>query len=92
MIDIVAISCNPNAFHEWDLPSFSLSISARTDIRAGEEITVAYVDPDLPRDERREKLKHMYNFDCECETCVVEDKERRVYRPLPSRVQQKSEV
>jgi hypothetical protein len=50
------------------------------------------VDPDLPRDERREKLKHMYNFDCECETCVVEDKERRVYRPLPSRVQQKSEV
>ncbi|KIM81176.1 hypothetical protein PILCRDRAFT_503829 [Piloderma croceum F 1598] len=85
-------SCNPNAFHEWDLPSFSLSISARRHIRAGEEITVAYVDPDLPRDERREKLKYMYNFDCECEICAVEDKGRRVYCPLPSRVRQKLEI
>jgi SET domain-containing protein len=88
----INISCNSNAFHEWDLPSFSLSISARRHIRAGEEITVAYVDPELSHDERRKKLKHMYNFDCECEICVVEDKGRRVCRPLPSRAQQKSEI
>lgn len=48
------------------------SLSARRDIKAGEEITVDYVDIDWPLSKRQAYLKEKYSFDCQCAKCVRE--------------------
>jgi hypothetical protein len=46
-----------------------MGLMATRSIRAGEEITVAYIDNSQPREARRKKLFKMYRFECECERC-----------------------
>ncbi|KAF9482876.1 SET domain-containing protein [Pholiota conissans] len=63
-------SCGPNAKWDWDLSSFSLTLSAVREIRVGEEITIAYVPLHLPQKEREASLRDMYDFSCVCEFCA----------------------
>ncbi|KAJ7759648.1 hypothetical protein B0H16DRAFT_1313336 [Mycena metata] len=63
-------SCGPNAKWQWDPVTFALSLVALRPIRAGQEITVAYIAPTYSRAERRTQLKSMYNFSCRCEFCA----------------------
>jgi hypothetical protein len=45
---------------------------ATRDIEPGEEITNQYISPDLDIDERQEKYRATWGFECDCEICVVD--------------------
>ena len=69
----MTFSCGPNAAHKWDLKSFSSSLYALRPISAGEEITMMYTDITASREVRREKLRRLYGFHCECAYCDLPD-------------------
>ncbi|KAJ3002594.1 SET and MYND domain-containing protein 3 [Thoreauomyces humboldtii] len=60
-------SCNPNACAVFDGPV--LHMRAMRDIRRGEEVLDAYVDPVVSRRERRDVLWEKYGFRCDCSRC-----------------------
>ncbi|KAF5364519.1 hypothetical protein D9757_011347 [Collybiopsis confluens] len=59
-------SCRPNASWSWHTDSFSLRVCAVRDIRAGEEVTVAYCDALAPAAERAEALVPYGIYNCNC--------------------------
>eukprot|EP00747_Dinoflagellata_sp_TGD_P121198 gnl/TRDRNA2_/TRDRNA2_173390_c0_seq5.p1 gnl/TRDRNA2_/TRDRNA2_173390_c0~~gnl/TRDRNA2_/TRDRNA2_173390_c0_seq5.p1 ORF type:complete len:187 (+),score=15.25 gnl/TRDRNA2_/TRDRNA2_173390_c0_seq5:312-872(+) len=64
-------SCEPNAFGHPE--SNRLSIRAFRHVKAGEEITISYLDPDLLHQRtanRREFLAKTKGFCCGCERCT----------------------
>ncbi|KAJ3209217.1 N-lysine methyltransferase smyd2, partial [Clydaea vesicula] len=60
-------SCCPNMFVGYRLDEQSF-FSLR-DIEIGEELFHTYIDPLIPKEERRNALFEKYNFWCECERC-----------------------
>ena len=44
-------------------------------IRAGEQVTIAYVGLDSPRAARREELRRNYKFECMCKACNQREKD-----------------
>ena len=46
-------------------------ILALRDIDPGEEITISYVDAELPLEERTDGLRD-YGFECDCDRCLAE--------------------
>jgi hypothetical protein len=42
------------------------------DVKAGEELTVSYFDPNLPVDMRYAIAKLQYGFTCNCSKCISE--------------------
>ena len=72
-------SCQPNAeiFANQDAND-ATDVRALRNIKEGEEITICYTDSDKSlwsREERRAELKHVYNFDCNCEGCTMRDEQ-----------------
>jgi hypothetical protein len=71
-------SCDPNVSvrHLDRRTALSrITLIARRDIRAGDELTVAYVDPEMGLHERRAGLV-LWGFGvCRCERCVREEAE-----------------
>ncbi|KAF7357582.1 SET domain-containing protein [Mycena sanguinolenta] len=61
--------CSPNTDRVFDLPSLSFRLYAVRDIPAGEELTLSYVEVDVPTAERQESLKP-YGFTCTCAACT----------------------
>ncbi|TGJ81252.1 hypothetical protein E0Z10_g7516 [Xylaria hypoxylon] len=61
-------SCRPNCAYFFDSNTFSQNVVAVRDIQLGEELSVAYIDPILPRSERLKRLK-AWGFECLCERC-----------------------
>lgn len=49
-----------------------LTILARHTVPPGEELTISYVNPDMPLKERRETLRADYGFWCRCSRCKDE--------------------
>jgi hypothetical protein len=47
----------------------TLALISQQELRAGQEVTIAYCDENLPRSKRREHLRDMYRFECRCERC-----------------------
>ncbi|RDX47167.1 SET domain-containing protein [Lentinus brumalis] len=70
-------SCSPNAKHCFDPATLTQSLRAFRDIRAGEEITVSYIDFYLPSEKRKEELKRRYFFDCRCAACRLTGQARQ---------------
>ncbi|KAF9077538.1 hypothetical protein BDP27DRAFT_1208202 [Rhodocollybia butyracea] len=68
---IVLLSCGPNAVWRFDPLTFKLTLSAVRRISPGEEITISYINPFLPRHLRRAKLQSRWNFVCHCNHCDV---------------------
>ncbi|KAJ6466295.1 hypothetical protein C8R45DRAFT_485048 [Mycena sanguinolenta] len=62
-------SCSPNTDRVFDLPSLSFRLYAVRDIPAGEELTLSYVEVDVPTAERQKSLKP-YGFTCTCAACT----------------------
>jgi hypothetical protein len=63
-------SCDPNvAMDELDTHG-RVRFVCRRPVEPGEELTVAYIDCDLPTAERREKLAWAYAFTCDCPKCL----------------------
>lgn len=62
-------SCQPNAEVETITLAEGIRIKALTDIAAGQEVTVTYVDPESSYDDRRYKLRINWGFICHCPRC-----------------------
>ncbi|XP_047150437.1 histone-lysine N-methyltransferase ATXR2 [Vigna umbellata] len=67
-------SCCPNAkaFKRDEDKDGQATIIAHRFIRKGEEITISYVDEDLPFEERQASLAD-YGFRCRCPKCIEEE-------------------
>ncbi|GAB2285290.1 Histone-lysine N-methyltransferase atxr2 [Dionaea muscipula] len=70
-------SCCPNAraFKGEEDRDGQAAIIALKPIQVGEEVTISYIDEDLPYNERQALLAD-YGFICECPKCLEEGKER----------------
>ena len=63
-------SCDPNCFATSG--ASTLRIETQQAVAQGEELTIAYVDTNLPRSARQKHLRACYHFDCACTRCVLE--------------------
>jgi hypothetical protein len=71
-------SCSPNVSvrHLDQRTALSrITVIAKRDIAAGEELVVTYVDPSLGVRERRSQLVAWGFGQCDCERCVEEERE-----------------
>ena len=65
------------AQQQWQQrPEARVSVIKR--IEPGQEINVAYVDIAEARETRRRDLRAAYQFDCECDSCVITDNDGEV--------------
>ena len=67
--------CDPNVDAVWRHGDAQLTLAARRDIAAGEQLSISYIDADQPVAERRRVLRHGYGFHCVCAACVEESAE-----------------
>lgn len=78
-------SCGPNLRRFWNPNLFTLTAQAVRPIRAGQELTVPYIDLFLPCAERRSILRNNYRFHCQCPYCVksspTSDENRQILLP-----------
>lgn len=72
-------SCSPNCSFSisksQDLKNketYSITISARRDIRAGEQLTISYLPLKMRLGVRQDSLLMNHGFTCDCERCVTE--------------------
>ncbi|KAI8996255.1 SET domain-containing protein [Trametes punicea] len=73
-------SCAPNVSvrHLDQRTALSrITVLARRDIGPGEELTITYVNPELPLEQRRRQLMEWGFGKCMCERCVSEERERK---------------
>lgn len=68
--------CNPTAQNRFNIEEHGLVsiIEAMRDIKAGEEVSISYVDTDLGYDARQEELINQFSFVCRCFRCTTEAK------------------
>ncbi|KIK65258.1 hypothetical protein GYMLUDRAFT_39618 [Collybiopsis luxurians FD-317 M1] len=64
-------SCGPNAIWCFNQLTFTLTLSAVRKIAPGEEITISYINPFLPRHVRRAQLDSRWKFFCHCKHCDI---------------------
>ncbi|ELP92579.1 set and mynd domain containing protein, putative [Entamoeba invadens IP1] len=62
-------SCDPNCVLACTTDDFKLSLIALKDIKAGEELTISYIDNSMNKETRLKTLMDQYNFDCKCKKC-----------------------
>ncbi len=74
-LSLINHSCVPNAYISFRGPA--AVVRALLPIEEGEEVLVSYIDQSLPRQQRHEKLKSRWHFECACEAC--EDKDWTAY-------------
>ncbi|PNY26563.1 SET domain-containing protein 5 [Tolypocladium capitatum] len=63
--------CRPNAAYFFDSQTLTHYVHAQTTITPGTEITIAYLNPRMPRQERRIRLSSIWGFDCSCSLCSM---------------------
>lgn len=49
-----------------------LYVYAINELQPGDELTISYIDTDLPVTVRQQKLYELYNFHCRCKRCIDE--------------------
>ena len=62
-------SCDPNVDVGFEDGSSRMTLRARREIEAGEELSITYVDAGLPRETRQRTLLQGYGFTCMCPAC-----------------------
>ncbi|RPD58857.1 SET domain-containing protein [Lentinus tigrinus ALCF2SS1-7] len=63
-------SCCNNAVYSFDIATLTAFMRASRPIRAGEEITISYLNfPAQTAEGRQEELGRRYGFKCRCKTC-----------------------
>jgi tetratricopeptide (TPR) repeat protein len=76
-------SCKPTAGYTsmWDQKQQCpvLRLHSWRDIKAGEPITIAYVDTNQEKLFRMEMLRQRYGFECSCERCAAEHDDTIVF-------------
>lgn len=61
--------CRPNAAYYVDQSTLMHITTAVRPIKAGEEITITYLDPLAPRADRQERAQSHWGFGCACPYC-----------------------
>lgn len=61
--------CRPNAAYYVDQSTLMHITTAVRPIKAGEEITITYLDPLTPRADRQERAQSHWGFGCTCSHC-----------------------
>lgn len=61
--------CRPNAAYYVDQSTMMHITTAVRPIKAGEEITITYLDPLAPRADRQERAQSHWGFGCTCPHC-----------------------
>lgn len=61
--------CRPNAAYYVDQSTLMHITTAVRPIKAGEEITITYLDPLAPRADRQERAQSHWGFGCTCPHC-----------------------
>ncbi|KAL2174049.1 uncharacterized protein P884DRAFT_302838 [Thermothelomyces heterothallicus CBS 202.75] len=64
-------ACKPNAFINFSQRTLAMTVWAARHIEPGEEITITYTSAGLTSEERRESLKHIWGFKCQCSLCTA---------------------
>ncbi|TDL24144.1 SET domain-containing protein [Rickenella mellea] len=62
-------SCGPNASATFDEETMATRLFARRPIAPGEQITISYIDTEIPYAFHQEELKTKYLFTCPCNYC-----------------------
>ena len=62
--------CAPNAMYSIDHMAFSHTVHATRDIAAGEEVTIAYIEPFSDFAWRQNELSEAFGFSCTCQRCT----------------------
>lgn len=65
-------SCEPNVEMSWPANNTKVQVRALRQIDRGEELTITYIDPNLPVKTRQNKLQFGYGFRCTCDLCTYE--------------------
>eukprot|EP01103_Thecamoeba_quadrilineata_P013481 TRINITY_DN3763_c0_g1_i1.p1 TRINITY_DN3763_c0_g1~~TRINITY_DN3763_c0_g1_i1.p1 ORF type:complete len:313 (-),score=49.23 TRINITY_DN3763_c0_g1_i1:24-962(-) len=60
-------SCNPNCFALFR--GKTVHIRCLEEIKAGEQITISYIELAMTTKKRKKQLKNHFFFDCDCKTC-----------------------
>lgn len=63
--------CRPNAAYFFDEESFTHYVHATTTVAPGTELTITYIDPHMPRSQRRRRLSSSWGFQCTCSLCTA---------------------
>eukprot|EP00026_Physarum_polycephalum_P007780 Phypoly_transcript_07846.p1 GENE.Phypoly_transcript_07846~~Phypoly_transcript_07846.p1 ORF type:complete len:479 (+),score=56.38 Phypoly_transcript_07846:141-1577(+) len=71
-------SCSPNSVAVFEGPR--VYIRAIQNIKAGEEITVSYIEVGMTKQQRQATLAKHFYFVCECERCQNEANETNAYK------------
>ncbi|KAK3322402.1 hypothetical protein B0H66DRAFT_554243 [Apodospora peruviana] len=62
--------CRANADYYFDHETLTQYIHAIRPIKAGDEITLSYINPRMERDARMQKLQRIWGFGCVCHLCT----------------------
>jgi hypothetical protein len=79
-VSLVNHSCDPNATRGFELEAGERPravIRAVREVQAEEEVTVSYISPLLPREERARRLKESWGFVCGCARCKAGETEEQ---------------
>ena len=63
--------CERNTYHIWNDKIERYTVHASRNIAKGDEITIEYLDPYIPRCERQALLRDHYGFECTCRLCTL---------------------
>lgn len=61
--------CRPNAAYFFDQATLTHHVHAIRAIYPGEEISITYINNEIPRDKRISRLRNGWGFECSCSTC-----------------------
>lgn len=70
-VSLLNHSCEPSADITFDAGPTAV-LTARCDLAIDDELTIAYIDCNAPREDRHKALA-TYGFNCKCPRCVAED-------------------
>ncbi|KAF5711077.1 SET domain-containing protein [Fusarium mundagurra] len=86
-ICLINHSCLPNSHNNWNSEAGHETIHALRPIKAGEEITISYVEGG-PSNVRRPILKESFGFDCACSLCSLPPSQLQASDDRRVRIQQ----
>jgi hypothetical protein len=64
-------NCSPNLTITMSAGGHIALVASR-DINIGEELSITYIDANLPKSDRLRTLRHAYGFECTCSRCQKE--------------------
>lgn len=71
-------SCDPNAYHYWNVTTKRMMVHCIRPIKRGEEVTISYLSVFRSKADRQQELEWRYRFTCNCQVCQLTDEKLKV--------------